>query len=111
VYLILSIPRNKEFDPSYMVRRSLLDFDCKIIHAPGERRDVDAALISVVSPLLAITNSTGATAINPVDYICQRNTRPTVDEDGSPIYWDDHHFRPSYVRGHITFLDSIVAMQ
>ena len=110
VYLILPIPANKEFNPGYMVRRSLLDLDFKITHAPVERRDVDAALVSVVSHLVAIGRSTGATAINPVDYLCQWNTCPTVAEDGSPIYWDDHHIRPSYVREHIVFLDSIVEL-
>lgn len=110
VYLILPIPRTREFDPSYMVRRSLGDLGFQIVQPRVERETVDAVLRPITSRLTAIANSAGAITINPVDYLCHDEFCPTMNEDGTPIYRDAAHLRPSYVRNHTNFLDSIVSL-
>ncbi len=111
VYLILQIPSGEEFDPHYMVTRSLRDFGFKVVQTPVERAKMIAEFRPITSRLMDIARSTGATAIDPVDYLCHDADCPTLTGDGSPMYMDGGHLRPSYVREHVTFLDPIVSMQ
>jgi hypothetical protein len=50
-------------------------------------------------------------AINPVDYLCRQSYCPTLADDGMPVYTDNSHLRPDYVREHATFLDPIVSIE
>jgi hypothetical protein len=59
---------------------------------------------------MEIARSTGATAIDPTVYLCGDAHCPTLAEDRMPVYTDNSHLRPEYVREHITFLDPIVSM-
>jgi hypothetical protein len=110
VYIILPIPPNREFDPAFMVRRSLLDLNFEIVHPPLEREEVDAAVSSITSRLTAIARDTGARLLNPTACLCQGNACSTVDADGIPVYRDGGHMRPSFVRNHAGFLDFILQL-
>lgn len=109
VYLILPIPRAEAFDPFHMVTRSIRDFGFKIIETQVARGRISADLQPITSRLRSIAHSTGAMAIDPVDYLCPQTLCPTFAADGLPIYRDIAHLRPSYVRDHVTFLDAIVS--
>ena len=108
VYLILPMPTGNEFDPHHLVNRSVRDFGFQIVQKKVERRKIMAALQPVAWRLQKIANATGAMTIDPVEYLCHDGGCATLADDGMPIYSDDHHLRPGYVREHITFLDSIV---
>jgi hypothetical protein len=109
VYLILPTPRGELFDPATLVKRSLLDFGF-VIRQEVKREDADATVRTFVLRLKEIARSTGATVLDPMDYICQTARCQTLATDGLPIYTDDSHLRPSYVREHVTFLDAIVLL-
>src|SRR5712671_3522592 len=97
-------------DAGNLIERSLQDFGFKIGRTQVDRARIVAQLEPVVSRLKRIARSTGATVIDPVDYLCDGNC-PTLTNDGWPVYMDDNHLRPSFVRQHVTFLDAIVSAQ
>jgi len=108
VYLILPTPRGESFDPAHLVKRSLLNLGF-VVQEQVERADVDRNINPVATRLMDIAHSAGATAIDPVDYLCGEARCPTLAEDRLPVYTDDSHLRPAYVREHMTFLDRIVS--
>jgi hypothetical protein len=107
VYLVLAIPRGEAFDPAGLVKRSILDLGF-VVQQRVDRATADASVESVSSRLVQIAASTGATVIDPVPAVCGNDYCPTLAGDGLPVYIDNSHLRPAYVREHITFLDSIV---
>jgi len=109
VYLILPIPRGEPFDPAQLVSRTISDFGFSV-REQVERVEVDHNVTPVAMRLMEIARSTGATAIDPTVYLCGDAHCPTLAEDRMPVYTDNSHLRPEYVREHITFLDPIVSM-
>jgi hypothetical protein len=107
VYLILPIPSNKDLDPARMVKRSLRDFGFKAIPTHVGRGAVEVALHPIVSRLKTAAHSAGAVVIDPVEYLCRRDC-PALTDDGAPVYKDNGHLRPSFVRDNVTFLDAII---
>ena len=65
------------------------------------------ALYPIVSRLKTAAYSAGAVVIDPVEYLCRRDC-PALTNDGAPIYKNNGHLRPSYVRDNVTFLDAII---
>ena len=108
VYLVLPIPKGEAFDPAGLVKRSIVDLGF-VVQQQVERAAADASIKSTSSRLFQIASSTGATIIDPVPSICH-DYCPTLADDGTPVYTDNSHLRPAYVRDHITFLDSIVTL-
>jgi hypothetical protein len=109
VYLVLPIPRGEAFDPSSLVTRSLLDFGF-VIRQEVQWSDADATVQPIARRLAEIANSTGAAALDPMVYVCRNAHCPTLAADGLPIYADDSHLRPAYVREHVAFFDAIVSL-
>ena len=56
----------------------------------------------------ALVRVTGAELIAPMDYLCDRETCPAVDRDGSPIYVDNGHIRASQAVKLATFVDDVL---
>src|SRR5262245_2558208 len=108
VYLILPIPRGELFDPAHLVNRSIRNLGF-VVQERVERADVDKTLKPIASRLKDIARSSGATAIDPSEYICGETYCPTLAEDHMPVYTDESHLRPAFVRDHITFLDAIIS--
>jgi peptidoglycan/LPS O-acetylase OafA/YrhL len=110
VYLILCDPRNVRFDPSHMIRRSVLGVSI----APDVSKNVPmAALLADISEsnqqLLGIAERTGAIPLDPVPDICGAGPGcPAFFDGGQPTHADDLHLRPSFVKDHMTFLDQIL---
>ncbi len=109
VYLILPIPRGDVFAPSHLVKRSFSRTGFAIVRQIA-RREVDREVKPLATRLRNIANATGAIAVDPLDYICPRGDCPTFAEDGLPIYCDESHLRPDYVREYITYLDDMVLL-
>jgi peptidoglycan/LPS O-acetylase OafA/YrhL len=108
VYVVLPIPAGGEFAPQNLVKRSVLDFGFRIVDSPVPRGAVEDSMKWMTTRLTDIAHAIGATAIDPFPYICREGTCPTFMEDGLPVYKDGAHFRPEFVRRHITFLDALV---
>jgi hypothetical protein len=107
VYLILPIPKGDAFAPAQLVKRSFSRAGFSVVQYI-ERTEVDRWVKPIGTRLRAIANSTGAIAVDPVDYICSSVDCPTFADDGLPLYFDESHLRPDYVREHITYLDDIL---
>ncbi len=107
VFLILNIPTGREMDPKYLVNRNLKNFPNFIEIRDGGlgRADLDKRYGRIQSDLALVAKSNGATVISPMEYLCSASFCPSVDEIGEPMYKDDSHLRPSYVRGRAIFID------
>jgi peptidoglycan/LPS O-acetylase OafA/YrhL len=109
VYLILPIPIGDDFDPSHLIVRGFSNFG--IARTQVERPKVVRELQDINAGLRKVAETTGAIVVDPVDYVCDERVCPTLMEDGSPVYKDAGHLRPTFVRERITFLDSIVLLK
>ena len=110
VYLILPIPKGAEFDPHHLIVRGVSEFAFRIARTHVEQRKVVRELQPLTSRLQEIAKSTGAVLIDPIDFICRDGACPTLMADGSPIYRDQSHLRPAFVREFATFIDDIVSL-
>ena len=110
VYLILPIPLGDDFDPYHLIVRGVGDLGFRVARTQVHQSKVVAELAPLTSRLLTVARSTGATAIDPVAFLCREGECPTLMEDGSPVYKDVSHLRPTYVRERATFLDDIVSI-
>ena len=106
VYLLLNIPTGFELDPKNLYVRGFIS-----PISPGVRRLKVADFLQIDKPLrdklLAISQSTGATIIDPIPFLSENIFCIAVNEDG-PIRCDDSHLRPGYVREHVKYLDATV---
>jgi len=61
-----------------------------------------------VAPLLrASAARTGAVIIDPVDFMCDATSCPTVTLDSMPIFRDDNHLRSGFVSSRASFVDVV----
>ena len=105
VYIVLQIPVGKELDPRLMIHRELGSLTFNVVASPVKRSDVNRQLAPTAAKLVEIAKRHGVGVIDPLDTLCNDEECPTVDPDGSPIYRDDGHLRPSYVRANVKYLD------
>lgn len=110
VFVILSIPTGVELDPKYMAMRGFKYFpDFFLLRDGGVSRDLLSSKYgNVQADLKAISESNGAVVITPIEFLCNRSLCPSVDSLGDPIYKDNGHLRPTYVRKSATFIDSVL---
>jgi peptidoglycan/LPS O-acetylase OafA/YrhL len=110
VWLILPSPDDAAMNPrkliesrfgadSFRVRRSVVPVETLMRSV----RPIDAKLREIGAV-------TGARIIEPVDFLCDSNCA-ALDADGLPVYRDDGHLNPAYVRSRVHYLDSILLPQ
>ena len=107
VYVLLDNPSGWQFEPRHFFAGSRLT---GVAVKPFQKqvtldKDQNALRLRLTEALLA----TGAKVIDPVEYLCVNRQCPVVTVDGKPIYKDDNHYRPFYVKENATFID--VALQ
>lgn len=108
VFIILSNPTSPSFDPNSWMQPRLPWKSSGVKVATVPRREVDSASSFVNSRLRAIANRTGATIIDPVQFLCDSSKCSTVDSKGDPIYKDGDHMRASFVRDNAGFIDQVM---
>lgn len=102
VFLLLDNPRGPDFDPrSYFsgTRTSALSVRRAPSTVPLDRRQAELR-----AKLRTIAEHAGAELIDPMETLCRENFCFAF-EAGSPIYKDDNHLRPYFVRKNAGFLD------
>ncbi|WP_338585892.1 acyltransferase family protein [Pseudomonas sp. MAG733B] len=106
VYVVLNIPAGNKLDPKYMVQRDLMSFPSvlSIRDSSVRRDDLDQLYGQVQSDLARVAKTSGASTINPMDFLCADNC-PGVDAQGEPMYKDADHLRPRFVRQNANFID------
>jgi hypothetical protein len=75
---------------------------------PLRRAVVERVQVESNKKLIAIARDSGAEIIWPMDYLCRADKCPALDADGSPIYVDDGHIRPSEAAKLASFVDDLV---
>ena len=103
VILVLNIPWGTELDPRQSVTRGWLTFGTRPMALDRARLEAEYGAIS--HALAATARQAGAEVIDPLDHLCTQSTCPAATADGTPIYKDAVHLRPSYVRSAVTYLD------
>jgi peptidoglycan/LPS O-acetylase OafA/YrhL len=108
VYLVLNIPMGPAINPKNLVRRSLSSLGFEVNKGGMTKSDLLAKhnYGDIRRRLLDVAKRSGATAVDPLDYLCVENVCPSVTEDGEPIYKDGAHIRPFYARTQVRFLDA-----
>ena len=110
VYVILNIPTGIEFAPSSQILRSISFQPVKIRHQVTTRQKFVGNNQQYFADLRQIALDAGAIVIDPLDYICPAPTYicRVFSEDGRPIYKDDSHLRPFYVKDYLTYVDEVL---
>ncbi|MET0438131.1 MAG: acyltransferase family protein [Devosia sp.] len=110
VHLVLAAPVHERFNPREMVVRSLIGVKV----APDADHDVPAAELrasyfATNQRLIALSRRTGAQPLDAFSDICGDGAGCSAFFDiTEPKYSDGMHLRPTFVRKHIHFLDSLL---
>ncbi len=107
VYLILNMPSGGEFCPKNMIKRSYFGNHKKRV-LEIQKDLISQRVKDTHSILKRIGKETGATVIDPVEFLCPSKTCLNIDKKGQPLYKDVCHLRASYVKEQATFLDQIM---
>ncbi len=107
VYIVLSSPWGDRFDPQGMIARSLTGYRVD----PGLLAGVPNAHLDLTENvrLRQVARRTGANLLDPVPDIC--GTGPSCKlfyGDGEPVFADEKHLRPGFVREHIRVFDGLL---
>lgn len=107
VFIVLNIPIGPAFDPANMTQRHLSRLgNPDVINVKKKILFTDADAISM--RLKSIAKKYSATILDPQDNLCVKKLCDRVTQEGNPIYKDEAHLRPFYVRSYITFLDQVM---
>lgn len=113
VHVVLNIPVSKELDPKQLVRRDLLNFP-KVLHLRSggiERAALIARYGAIQDDIARVAREAGATVIDPIESLCSADRCPSVDPKGEPMYRDEEHLRPAFVRNYLLYLDETFRKQ
>ncbi len=108
VYLILSNPEMKAFDPLTMIPSRIPGV---VINAPRfavPRGEVVASRAVSTRLLDRVARESGAVLLDPLTVMCDSSTCPTVWEGKNPVYIDSNHLSASFVRSRATFIDTVL---
>lgn len=110
VYLLLSSPIGDEFDPRLMAQRSLMNFPNIIsVHTnPVNLEDITARYGYIRKDLRDLANELGIQFIDPIDYLCEENSCPTISNEGEPMNSDPNHLNPHFVQKNAAFIDQTI---
>lgn len=104
VFLIIDNPSGNSFDPKAFINGSRLS---GYVNNPGASRlqKYDQKQAALRELLITLAERTQAQVIDPVAHFCQNGICATTLSDGTPIYKDENHIRPFYVKEHIDYID------
>jgi hypothetical protein len=103
-YLLLNIPAGRLVDPKQMIFRSV--FGGFSLRTPIlARQSFLDDFGSLRTRLTEIATAADVRVIDPLDSLCPEAVCPSTTEDGRPIYKDEAHLRPFYIREHASFID------
>lgn len=107
IYLVWTNPIDRNLDYANMFRRQLFPprmiFDPQPADCASTRKGWGEKARTVVKEL---AEEFGATLVDPADVLCREGKLWPLDATGSPIFLDHAHFRASYAKSNITYLDN-----
>lgn len=105
IVLVLNTPAGDALHPKNLFSGSRFG-QIRYEEAAGiARSDFERDYGPIKDRLTAMASHSGATVIDPLDFLCSEGVCSALMPDGTPIYRDDTHLRASYVRNHVRFLD------
>ena len=115
VFVVLDNPADtddaKANPRSLIVRRFSGTFSLRpLSDSTLTKRDVLTSQEPTRTRLILAAHRTGATVIDPTEFLCGASTCPIVVEDGRPIYFDSNHLRRDFVRDHVRYFDDIMTL-
>ena len=63
----------------------------------------------VRSRIITVAQKAGAKIIDPIEYLCNPQTCPTMSSDGMPIYKDYDHLSDDTVINHVHYFDDMLS--
>lgn len=104
VYLLLDNPMNDLFDPRKIIgnRLNLVDLESIKNHIP-----ISEIQFSLNNELKLIAEKSSAFYLDQLKYLCPDNLCIRLYNGGMPVYNDDSHLRPGYVRNQVKIFDGI----
>ncbi|WP_161597725.1 acyltransferase family protein [Fluviispira multicolorata] len=108
VYVILNIPRGEVLSPLHMINRSIFNDRFSINIQNVSKVDIINSKNSFLKRLKNVVIEAGAQVIDPLDYLCGKDSICPSTYENKPIYKDAGHLRASFVREHITYLDFLI---
>lgn len=106
VTVVLAVPSDARLDPKSMTRRGFFGASTLAIE-PYPVEEFLKNRRTVFADLERAAKDGGAKTIDPLEHLVLEGICIAVDENG-PIRSDAVHLRPSFVRDHVTYLDSAV---
>jgi len=105
VYLILTNPSGRLFNPKKHITGSRLS---GITFSGGKSVALTEAQLNLRNKLTEISLRSNVTLIDPVKTLCEKGECPTTTNNGTPLYKDNIHMRPFYVKESAAFIDETV---
>lgn len=107
VFFVLDNPSGQQFEPrNFFAGSRLSALTVKPFQAQVALAGDQAALRARLAQVAA---TAGAAVIDPAAHLCPGGHCRVVTAAGKPIYKDDNHYRASYVREHVDFIDVTLA--
>jgi hypothetical protein len=103
VYFLLDNPSGPQFEPRHFFEGTRLSG--LRVKAFQERIPLGDDQSRLGERLAQVAKRAGAIVIDPVLHLCPDGRCPVVTSAGKPIYKDDNHYRPFYVRESADFID------
>ncbi len=102
VYFLLDNPNGAIFEPRHYFSGSRI----KTLKVNTVQKQVDLAedQREMSMRLAQLASRAGAEVIDPIAYLCRKQC-PALTIDGKPVYKDDNHYRPFFVRENAGFID------
>ena len=107
VYLILDNPNGPPFEPRNFFAGTR--FSGLTVKPHQESIPLADDQGQLGERLTEIARKAGAKVIDPVAHLCPERRCPAMTAAGKPVYKDDNHYRPFYVRQHADFIDIVLA--
>ncbi|WP_161597534.1 acyltransferase family protein [Fluviispira multicolorata] len=108
VYVILNIPRGDGLQPNKMINRSLVGEKFSLNSANLDKDEIINSYDSFVKRLKNVVIQAGAQVIDPLDYLCDNDSKCPISFENKLIYKDSGHLRASFVRENVKYLDFLI---
>ncbi len=109
VYLVLDNPFGEELSPRSMLKRSVFHGITLLKLAQLNTQTVIQRDEPVRSRIITVAQKAGAKIIDPIEYLCNPQTCPTMSSDGMPIYKDYDHLSDDTVINHVHYFDDMLS--
>lgn len=107
-YLVLNIPRSDSADPRKMIKRSFVfDFENQTNLRGFSKKFYIEKYGAIRNSLIRAAEISGASVIDPVEFLCDDELCLSMTDSLEPIYKDRDHLRSQFVSSRLFYLDFI----